>query len=272
MKQIISVFFLLVLFNVHTPLLAEYPLPETLVDEEIHDPLETINRGSFWFNDKVDVYLLEPIARGYDEFPEVIKTGINNFFDNYNSPSYLLNDALQWKWDQFGTHLGRFTLNTTVGLGGFIDVAETIDLDRHYEDFGTTLGYYGVNAGPYLMIPLLGPSTTRELTSYIVDGAITPLAFMSYGDVLTDTEVFVAGAALYTIQAIDTRAGLLEAVESGKESSLDYYLFVQSTYYQYRRNLIYDGKVPKFSEDEWDDTWEDDIDWDDEALDPPASE
>ena len=110
------------------------------------------------------------------------------------------------------------------------------------------------------------------MLSYVVDGAVDPLAFMSYGDVLSDTDLFVSGATIFTIRAIDTRAGLLEAVESGKESSLDYYLFVQSTYYQYRRNLIYDGKVPKFSDDEWDDEWEDDIDWDDAALDDPTSE
>lgn len=239
----------------------DYPLPETLVDEEIHDPFEGVNRAIFWFNDKLDVYFLEPVARGYDKvLPDAARRGVENFFDNYNTPQYLFNDILQGKVDQFGNHLGRFMVNTSLGLGGFIDVGEKMGWEKHYEDLGTSLGYYGVNAGPYMMLPLLGPSTARETLSYVVDGAMDPLAIVTYSGALTDTEELVAGAIIYGVRAVDTRAGLLEAVETGKESSLDYYLFVQASYYQYRRNLIYDDKVPKFSDDEWQDEWEDD-DW-----------
>lgn len=212
------------------------------VDQEIWDPLEGWNRGVFAVNDTLDVYLLEPIARGYDYVvPEVVQTGIGNFFENLGYPSYLVSDVVQLKFGQAAHHTGRFLVNTTAGLLGFIDVAKDLGLEAHKEDFGIALAYHGVPAGPYIVLPLFGPSNLRDGIGRLVDLFLDPVFYLAYTDV-DDTTVTAITFGLAGVRIVDQRAGLLEAVESGKESSLDYYTFVQSSYYQYRRGVLNDGK------------------------------
>jgi phospholipid-binding lipoprotein MlaA len=212
--------------------------------EEIYDPLEDVNRGIFWFNDTLDVNVLEPVAKGYKEYvPSFMRTGISNFFSNLRYPSYLVSDILQGKITQAGEHTGRFLINSTVGLAGFLDIAKDVGLPDHQEDFGIMLAYHGVPAGPYLMLPLLGPSNVRDGVGLIVDGFLDPIGWIGYSSLSSSTKLIIAASAL-GIRTIHTRAGLIQAIETGKESSVDYYLFVQSAYYQYREGLVHDGMVP----------------------------
>jgi phospholipid-binding lipoprotein MlaA len=222
------------------------------VDEEISDPLEGFNRGIFWFNDKLDVYFFEPVARGYHwVLPQVVEDGVGNIFNNILIPQHLLNDALQLKGTQAAKHLGRFLINTTIGLGGFFDVAKEMGMERHNEDFGTTLGYYGLNGGPYLVLPLLGPSNARDAVGQVVDGLVDPVYMTTnYTNAFNSDDAFWINLGYRAAFIIDTRSGLLEAVDTGKGAALDYYLFMQSAYYQFRRGQIYDGKIP--GDDNWD--------------------
>jgi phospholipid-binding lipoprotein MlaA len=218
--------------------------PSYAQSEEIYDPLEDVNRGIFWFNDKLDVNVLEPVAKGYKEYvPSFMRTGINNFFSNLRYPSYLVSDILQGKITQAGEHTGRFLINSTIGLAGFLDIAKDVGLPDHQEDFGIMLAYHGVPAGPYLMLPLLGPSNVRDGVGLIVDGFLDPIGWVGYSGLSNSTKLIIAASAL-GIRTIHTRAGLIQAIETGKESSVDYYLFVQSAYYQFRNGLVYDGMVP----------------------------
>ncbi len=208
--------------------------------EEVSDPLEGMNRGIFWLNDKLDRYVLEPVADGYDYVtPNFVQDGISNFFSNLRYPSLLLSDLIQLKFDQVATHTGRFVLNSTVGLGGLIDVASEVGLEEHDEDFGTALGHYGVPAGPYLVLPILGPSNFRDGFGRLVDNLLDPLAWIAFSTASdSDAEWITFGAA--SLKVINTRAELDEAIEAARDASVDYYLFTQSAYYQYRDSVIHD--------------------------------
>ena len=215
-----------------------------LAQAEISDPLEDVNRGVFWFNDKLDVYLLEPVARGYDEYtPQPIQKGIGNFFLNIKYPRYLVSDIVQGKMTQALEHTGRFLINTTVGLLGTIDIAKEFGLPHHEEDFGIALAYHGVGPGPYLVLPLLGPSNVRDGFGRLVDFFLDPFTILGYTDVDQETVNIVSWSAR-TVEVIDSRAGLIEAIETGKESSVDFYGFLQSAYYQHRRGVLFDGNPP----------------------------
>ncbi|MCB0333581.1 MAG: VacJ family lipoprotein [Bdellovibrionales bacterium] len=222
-------------------------------EEEVSDPLEGINRGIFWFNDKFDRYLLEPVADGYDYItPNFVQDGISNFFSNLRYPSLLLSDLIQLKFDQVATHTGRFLLNSTVGLGGLIDVASDVGLEDHDEDFGTALGYHGVPSGPYLVLPILGPSNVRDGLGRLVDNLIDPLAWVAFSTASNeDAEYITLGAT--SLKVVNTRAKLDEAIEAARDASVDYYLFTQSAYYQYRDALIHDkasSEEDPFADDE----------------------
>ena len=233
--------------------------------EEISDPLEDINRAIFEFNDTMDVYVLEPVARAYDWLlPDFVQEGVTNFFDNLNYPRYLVSDLVQLKFGQALHHTGRFALNTTFGAAGLFDIAKGVGLEDHVEDFGTALGYHGVGPGPYLVLPFLGPSNLRDGFGRLVDAFLNPTYYMhSYG--LHANEADIAIYSSTALDFINQRANLFETVETAKESSLDYYLFVQSAYYQYRKGKIYDGAPP--DEDPFADEFEDDFDdeFDDEV-------
>jgi phospholipid-binding lipoprotein MlaA len=222
--------------------------------EEPYDPIEPVNRAIFDFNDTVDVYVLEPVARAYrNNLPDFMQTGIGNFFRNLRYPSYLVSDIIQGKFDQVLDHTGRFLVNSTVGVLGFIDVAKDIGLPDHQEDFGIGLAYHGVPHGPYLVVPFIGPSSVRDGLGLIVDGFLDPIGWVGYSSLSAGTKVAIAASTL-GIKIVHTRAGLLQAVETAKESSVDYYLFAQGAYYQYRHGLVTDGK----EEDNDDDAFGDD--------------
>lgn len=233
---------LISLFGLLLPLLV--PTLSHAQVEEANDPLEPMNRGIFWFNDKLDIYVFEPVARGYDDnLPKPVKTGVSNFFDNLRFPMYLVSDLIQLKFGQAATHTGRFLINSTVGVLGVMDIAKDIDLEPHHEDIGTALGYWGVPGGPYLVLPFFGPSNLRDAVGFAADTALDPMLYYAlYGPNNTTTVVVSAGAT--ALNFINRRAQLIEAVETAKEASLDYYLFVRSSYHQIRQNQIYDNNPP----------------------------
>jgi phospholipid-binding lipoprotein MlaA len=212
------------------------------VDQEIWDPIEPVNRAIFSFNDTLDSYLLEPVAKGYDYvLPEFARTGVRNFFENLSYPSYLVSDLVQLKFTQAARHTGRFLLNSTVGLVGTIDVAREVGLGPHKEDFGIALAYRGVPPGPYLVLPFFGPSNLRDGAGRLVDFFLDPVEAVSFTELSSSTKAAISVGGS-TLRVLSQRADLLEGVKAAKESSLDYYTFVQSSYYQYRRGIMNDGK------------------------------
>ena len=196
---------------------------------EINDPYENLNRKTFQFNENLDEKIAKPIAKIYSEFPPPIKSGVTNFFNNLEEVDTFINQLLQGKPKESLNDLTRFIINSTIGLAGFIDVASKIGLERHEEDFGQTLGVWGVGQGPYIMLPVLGPSTLRDTLSRPVS------SFLSVTFHMTETDVNIA---LKSIDAIETRERLLE-VES--LLSGDKYSFVKDAYIQSINYEVKDG-------------------------------
>lgn len=214
------------------------------------DPFESYNRAMYEFNDDFDRALFRPLAEGYDEFmPKPLNNGVSNFFSNLDDVVVLLNDLLQLKFKQGLSDLGRITWNSTVGLLGLIDVASHMDLPKHNEDFGQTLGYWGVGSGPYLVLPILGPSSVRDSTGLVADWQV---------DILAEVDSENSRWGLIGLKAVDTRAGLLRASRVLDSASLDPYSFMRDAYLQRRQSLVYDGNPPleeefdPFAEDEFD--------------------
>ena len=201
----------------------------SLLSDEINDPFENLNRKIFELNENLDKKIAKPVAETYSKVPPKIKKGISNFFNNIEEVDTFVNQMLQGKPKQSINDLSRFIINSSVGLGGFIDVASRIGLDRHEEDFGQTLAVWGVDQGPYIMLPILGPSTLRDTFSRPVS------SFLSVTFHMTDTDVNIA---LKGIDAIETRERLLdvESLLSG-----DKYSFVKDAYIQSMNYEIKDG-------------------------------
>ena len=197
--------------------------------DEVRDPYENFNRKTFEFNEKLDEKILRPIAKTYSKFPPKVKNGVSNFFNNLEDVETSINQLLQGKPKKSINDISRFIINSTIGLGGFIDVASKIGLERHEEDFGQTLAVWGVGQGPYIMLPGLGPSTLRDTFSRPVS------SFTSVTFHMTDADVNIA---LKTIDAIETRERLLdvESLLSG-----DKYSFVKDAYIQSLNYEIADG-------------------------------
>ena len=200
------------------------------------DPLEPFNRQVYRFNDALDRNILKPVAEKYEAItPRPVSRGITNFFSNLGDINVIVNDLLQLKVAQAGFDLGRLTFNTTIGLLGFIDVATPMDLRKHDEDFGQTLGYWGVGTGWYVVLPFLGPSTVRDGAGLVGDYHFDPVTQTA------DTETRWAGI---TLRVVDTRAGLLRASRVFEQAALDPYAFLRDAYFQRRENLVYDGNPP----------------------------
>ena len=196
---------------------------------EINDPYENLNRKTYQFNENLDKKIAKPIAEIYSKFPPPIKSGVTNFFNNLEEVDTFINQLLQGKPKESLNDLTRFIINSTIGLAGFIDVASKIGLERHEEDFGQTLGVWGVGQGPYIMLPVLGPSTLRDTLSRPVS------SFLSVTFHMTEADVNIA---LKSIDAIETRERLLE-VES--LLSGDKYSFVKDAYIQSINYEVKDG-------------------------------
>jgi len=236
--------------------------PET---RDAHDPLEGYNRTMYEFNDGFDRYLLKPVAEGYDAvMPNQINNSISNFFSNLDDLVVIVNDILQLKGDQALHDIGRFAFNSTFGLLGLFDVASHMGMPKHNEDFGQTLGHWGVDSGPYLVLPLLGPSTVRDTTGLVVDWQLDPIAQIE------DTETRWGVIAL---KAVDTRAGLLRASRILDTAALDPYVFLRDAYLQRRNSLVYDGEPPQGEMEEFDPFAEEPFDpLADDGFDPLADE
>jgi phospholipid-binding lipoprotein MlaA len=218
----------------------------TFANEIDEDPWQGFNRSVFVFNETLDEYVAKPVAQGYQAVtPQFVDTGITNFFSNLEDVLIIVNDVFQLKPLQALSDTGRFLINSTVGLLGFFDVASHIGLPKHNEDLGQTLGYWGVGAGPYVMLPFLGPSNLRD--SFGLAGET--LSGISYTS-LVDT--YPQKAGLWLVRNIDVRADLIasEGLISG-----DRYIFLRSFYMQRRAYLVADGVV----EDEFDDSFDDDF-------------
>ena len=196
------------------------------------DPLEGFNRKIDAFNQFGDRWLIRPAAVTYRTLmPEVVDQGVTNMFNNVREPITIVNDLLQFKFKKAGADTGRLLLNSTVGLLGFFDVAAKAGLPRQVEDFGQTLGYWGVPAGPYVVIPLLGPSNLRDAFGQIPDAFANPIAYID-----DDLPRFSALSLYY----VDLRADIIdvEGLISG-----DQYVFVRDAYLQDREYLVKDGAV-----------------------------
>ncbi|MDO6460292.1 VacJ family lipoprotein [Granulosicoccaceae sp. 1_MG-2023] len=218
---------------------------------EIHDPWMNYNRAVYNFNDKLDRYALQPVAKGYRAVtPDFIETGIGNFFRNIDDVTVAINALLQGKITQAGQDTARLLVNSTLGLAGFIDVAGMMGLEKHDEDFGQTLGVWGVAEGPYFVIPFLGPATVRSAGGRVGDWYTDPLSYVKptwarYG--------LVGG------EFIDIRAQLLDA--SGLlATTFDPYTFMRDAYISNRRSKVLDGRSP------------DDADYDDAPQDDYSDE
>ena len=200
------------------------------------DPFEPFNRGVSTFNDRVDDAVLRPVATAYRKvLPSPIRAGVGNFFDNLSDVWSFVNSALQLKVQNTAETFMRVSVNTVFGLAGVLDVATEAGLYRHSEDFGQTLGRWGVGSGPYVVLPLLGPSTLRDTAALPVD---------RLGSVFGYVNDIPVRNSMYLLRAVDIRANLLRATQLIGDAALDKYTFTRDAYLQRRRNEVYDGNVP----------------------------
>ncbi len=222
----------------------------TEVGGNLKDPLEGINQVTFDFNNKVDEAVARPVALAYRKtLPKKMRDRIRNFLDNITSPVTFVNDLLQGEVKRAQVTFVRFFVNSTIGVAGLYDVAGDTGLRGHREDFGQTLAVWGVGPGPYLVVPLLGPHTTRHLTGRVVDSRIDP-----FGYLLETGGVGWVSIIGTTIDVVDRRERLIEVIDEMKKTSLDFYAAARSGYWQSRIAAIRNGKmsteVPGDDEDE----------------------
>jgi phospholipid-binding lipoprotein MlaA len=201
------------------------------------DPLEPVNRAIYTFNEHVDGLVLKPAAELYRlVLPSFVRTGVGNFFSNLGDVIVALNNLLQGKVSNAASDASRVAVNSTIGVLGFIDVASRIGLPKHDEDFGQTLGWWGMGDGPYLVLPLLGPSNFRDAVGRVGDFYVDPVTYV---------DPTRARNQLWGTRVVSTRADLLGASRVLEAAALDPYVFVRDAYLQRRRNLIYDGNPPR---------------------------
>lgn len=201
------------------------------------DPLEGANRAIYKFNDGFDKVILKPVATGYNKItPRPVDKGISNFFGNLEDVVTTINNLLQFKLKRSGSDAVRVIVNSTIGLLGFLDVASSMGFDKHNEDFGQTLGYWGVGNGPYLVLPFLGPSTLRDTAGLVVDSlAFDPIYWVDHVPTRN---------SLIAVKTVDTRADLLGASKVLEEAAPDKYDFHKESYFQKREYDINDGALP----------------------------
>lgn len=229
---------------------------ETTDDSQANDddPYEGFNRAMYAFNEKVDTYVAEPITTAYKWItPNFLQTGISNFFSNTKTVNVVLNDVLQGKLTQSAKDTGRLLVNSTVGVGGLFDVASHIGLEQHDEDFDQTLAVWGVPKGAYLVLPILGPSTTRGIPGSVVDTAANPVTYV--------------GLPVQVLSMLNARANAEGALKFIDEAALDPYVFTRESYLQWRDFLSTDGKAKAAAAA---DDFEDELDLDDEVSESAA--
>lgn len=205
------------------------------------DPLEGINRTTFKVNETVDDYVLKPAARGYQAVtPGFVRSGVSNAFSNVGDVGTSVNNLLQGKPANAISDVGRFLVNSTLGVLGLFDVATGMGLEKHEEDFGQTLGRWGVGSGPFLVLPLLGPSTLRDTVTKPVDSYTSYSRYMEHVPTRLSTQA---------LDIVNFRASLLNTTSTLDEASLDKYQFIRDAYLQRRLSQVYDGKVPQAMRD-----------------------
>jgi phospholipid-binding lipoprotein MlaA len=201
------------------------------------DPWQPLNRKTYAFNDAVDKAVMKPVAQGYQKVtPQFVQHGVNNFFENISDVGTSLNQFLQGKPREGFSDAGRFVVNTVFGIFGLWDVATPMGLEKHDEDFGQTLGVWGVPSGPYLVLPFLGPSTARDGPARIVDP-------QWYYSGYVDPESLYWG--LWGLDKVRLRANLLKAETVLEQAALDRYSFIRDAWLQRRRSQVYDGHPPR---------------------------
>ncbi len=206
------------------------------------DPWEAMNRKTFAFNDAIDRHVLKPVAQGYKNVtPVFVQARVNDFFDNIYDIETSLNQVLQGKLPDGINDLGRFVVNSTLGVLGFWDVATQLGIEKHHEDFGQTLAVWGVPSGPYFVIPLFGPSTVRDAPAKLVD----PKWY--YAHWVDNDRLYWS---LWTLDVVRDRANLLGAESVIEQAALDRYSFIRDAWMQRRISQIYDGHPPRPKDDE----------------------
>lgn len=232
--------------NPTPPLLSSLAIAMTLVGCATptlqDDPWYSWNHGTQTFNDNVDKFVVKPLAQGYEYItPEPVNRGVTNLFSNINDIGVTINDMLQFKLLQGGMDASRFILNTTAGVVGLFDVATSLDLPKHDEDFGQTLGYWGVGSGPYLVLPFFGPSSPRDTVGRIGDALLNPLTYISF----MGTAASAATAGSKVVDIADNRADMMRTEKIVDEAAIDdRYDFIKNAYQQHREYLINDGNLP----------------------------
>jgi phospholipid-binding lipoprotein MlaA len=205
------------------------------------DPFETVNRGVYKFNDTLDRAVVKPVAQGYNAvMPSPVKTMVNNFFSNLDDVVVTANDILQLKFKQAASDGARVVFNSTFGLLGLINITDR--LEKHNEDFGQTLGYWGVPSGPYLMLPILGPSSIRDGTGRYADGFVS---------VISNTKHVPTRNSAWAVEGLNTRVGLLEQEKVLDDAVIDRYSFIRDAYLMHRQSLVYDGNPPRHKFDDY---------------------
>jgi phospholipid-binding lipoprotein MlaA len=202
--------------------------------QQVNDPLEPMNRAVFDFNMTLDRYVMKPVAIAYrDHVPDVARKAVHNFLANLNSPLIFANDLLQGEGRRAMTTFSRAVINTTFGIGGLIDLAAEYDLPRHDEDAGQTFAVWGVPDGPFLMLPLFGPSNPRDTAGIIVEFVADPL-----NNYLANIDMAYIGIIRGAMQAVDTRVEFLDSLDAIERTSLDFYSTMRSISRQYRQDQI----------------------------------
>jgi len=213
--------------------------PEEYADPR--DPLEGLNRSVYRFNDELDKAVIKPVAQGYQAItPAKVDRGVTNFFSNLQDVGSAVNNLLQFKVERATSDVGRILVNSTIGVLGLVDVATNLDMPNYGEDFGQTLGVWGLTPGPYIVLPVLGPSSGRDTVGLVGDWFTDPVTYVSPWEL---------NAGLQGLRAIDARADLLTASKVVEEAALDPYEFTKDAYLQKRRSDVYDGTPPPEPED-----------------------
>ncbi len=209
----------------------------TRPDGNPRDPFESFNRGVYEFNDGVDRVVFKPAATVYQALtPALVRAGVTNFLGNLDDVWSFVNSVLQLKPRAAANNFMRFNVNTVFGLGGVLDIASEAGIERQREDFGQTLGHWGMPSGPYLVLPFLGPYTVRDAFAMPVDMA---------GDIVGNLDHIPTRNSIKLIDLLDTRAGLLRAGDALDEVAFDKYTFTRDAFLQRRRNAVYDGDPPE---------------------------
>jgi phospholipid-binding lipoprotein MlaA len=209
------------------------------MEPEVVDPWEGLNRKVFAFNEALDIHAVEPVARGWDRIiPDQVQQSLTNFRSNLRYPIVFVNDLCQGNAKTAAVETARFLVNTTLGFGGLFDPATTWGLPRRDQDFSLTLGRWGVETGRYLVLPLLGPSTVRDLSGGIVDAGLGAISMgpLSAGWIIT--------MPARAVQLINMRAAYLSIVDENRRAAFDYYSFVRDAYLQHRESLLTEETAP----------------------------